>query len=62
MAKKFKNSAFINYEQIHPNDGFGIVMLRHFDKLQSPLFSVEQYPDCASHLKRYKKLVRLYLF
>ncbi|KAL0268023.1 UNVERIFIED_CONTAM: hypothetical protein PYX00_010112 [Menopon gallinae] len=56
MSKKFKNSAFVNYEQIHPEDGFGEVMLRHFDKLQSSLNSVRTYPDCLSHKERYKLL------
>mgnify|MGYP002715714424 CR=1 FL=1 len=57
IAKKFQNGAFINYEQIHPNDGFGTIMLKHFDKLQSSLFSVKKYPDCDSHYLRYKNLV-----
>lgn len=57
MSKKFKNSMFVNYEQIHPEDGFGEVMLRHFNKLQSTLHSVKAYPDCESHKKRYKLLV-----
>ncbi|EEB10512.1 leucine carboxyl methyltransferase, putative [Pediculus humanus corporis] len=56
IAKKFQNGAFINYEQIHPNDGFGTIMLKHFDKLQSSLFSVKKYPDCDSHYLRYKNL------
>lgn len=57
MAKKFNNCAFINYEQIHPDDGFGKVMLKHFSKIQSPLYSVKTFPDCASHVYRYKKHV-----
>lgn len=61
MSRKFFNSAFVNYEQIQPNDGFGTVMLRHFDKLQSPLLSVTKYPNCKSHEERYKELVN-YLF
>lgn len=57
MSKKFANSYFINYEQIHPNDGFGKVMLRHFNKLQSRLHSVENFPDCESHKLRLESLV-----
>lgn len=58
MAKRFTCSTFINYEQIHPTDGFGQIMLNHFKKLQCTLHSVNHYPNCASHCSRYKENVR----
>ncbi|KAG8223694.1 hypothetical protein J437_LFUL004059 [Ladona fulva] len=55
-AEIFENASFVNYEQIHPDDGFGMVMTNHFKKLHSPLLSIAAYPSIPSQNERYKKL------
>ncbi|XP_054290873.1 tRNA wybutosine-synthesizing protein 4-like [Macrosteles quadrilineatus] len=55
FASSLKNATFITYEQLHPDDGFGRVMLRHFTSLQSPLMSVEQYPTLELQTERYTR-------
>ena len=36
-ADSFRNSFFVSYEQLNPNDAFGHVMIKHFNSLGSPL-------------------------
>ncbi|CAN8001515.1 unnamed protein product [Ixodes hexagonus] len=55
-AAKFQNVMFAVYEQIRPDDAFGIVMLRHFATLGSPLKSLTDYPDPGSLKSRYRSL------
>lgn len=55
-ATKFANATFVTYEQIEPEDGFGIVMLQHFESLNTPLQSVRRYPSLLDQQNRYKKL------
>lgn len=53
MASEFENATFVTYEQIHPDDGFGQVMVRHFANLQIPLLSVSRYPTLNHQTQRY---------
>ncbi|CAN8005666.1 unnamed protein product [Ixodes pacificus] len=55
-ARKFQDVMFVVYEQIRPYDAFGIVMLRHFATLGSPLKSLTDYPDPDALKKRYRSL------
>lgn len=52
-AKSFTNSAFISYEQVLPHDPFGIVMQRHFQKLNSPLNAIQTYSTMEKHRSRF---------
>lgn len=45
IQKRFSNSAVMLYEQINPNDAFGHIMVRHFEKIQSPLKRIHAL-DC----------------
>ncbi|XP_022249699.1 tRNA wybutosine-synthesizing protein 4-like isoform X2 [Limulus polyphemus] len=55
-AKKFPNAAFVTYEQIHPDDGFGLIMQKHFQSLGSPLRSIQTFQTEKSQENRYKNL------
>ncbi|XP_067142703.1 tRNA wybutosine-synthesizing protein 4-like isoform X2 [Centruroides vittatus] len=55
-AAKFPNSAFVTYEQVYPDDGFGIIMQRHFASLGSPLKSLIVYKSILSQQNRYRNL------
>lgn len=55
-SNKFPNSAFITYEQVCPNDGFGIVMQKHFASIGSPLKALTKYESIMSQQKRYQSL------
>ncbi|XP_069677007.1 tRNA wybutosine-synthesizing protein 4-like isoform X2 [Periplaneta americana] len=52
-ASKFEDSTFVTYEQVYPNDGFGIVMQKHFEDMNSPLLSLTKFPDLESQEERY---------
>ena len=52
-ATKFKDATFVTYEQVHPDDGFGIVMQKHFESISSPLLSLTKFPDLPSQERRY---------
>ncbi|CAG0917943.1 unnamed protein product [Notodromas monacha] len=54
LAQNLRDSAFILYEQIRPDDGFGQVMMNHFSSLGSPLLNVAHYPDIDSQQRRFK--------
>ncbi|KAH7974475.1 hypothetical protein HPB49_015783 [Dermacentor silvarum] len=49
----FQDVALAVYEQVEPHDAFGIVMLKHFESLGSPLKSLREYPNVASLRSRY---------
>ena len=49
----------MNYEQFNPHDGFGKVMVNHFNKIQNPLKSLTKYTDMEEQQKRYLDAVRL---
>ncbi|XP_063236300.1 tRNA wybutosine-synthesizing protein 4-like isoform X2 [Bacillus rossius redtenbacheri] len=53
-ASKFERGIFATYEQVFPHDAFGIVMAEHFRSLNSPLLSVDTFPDLDSQEKRYE--------
>ena len=48
-----KNAVFVTYEQVHPNDGFGVVMKNHFLNIQSPLKSLDKYQTSEDQIQRY---------
>ncbi|KAG7232018.1 hypothetical protein INR49_009988 [Caranx melampygus] len=52
-AKLLPQSLFVMYEQIHPHDPFGRVMLDHFLKLNSTLHALQLYQDTAAHTHRF---------
>ncbi|PSN43970.1 tRNA wybutosine-synthesizing protein 4 [Blattella germanica] len=52
-AVKFMNSTFVTYEQVYPNDGFGVVMEKHFENMKSPLLSLSKYPSLEQQEERY---------
>uniref|UniRef100_A0A224YTW7 tRNA wybutosine-synthesizing protein 4 n=1 Tax=Rhipicephalus zambeziensis TaxID=60191 RepID=A0A224YTW7_9ACAR len=49
----FQDVALAVYEQVEPNDAFGIVMTGHFESLGSPLKSLREYPNVESLRDRY---------
>jgi len=55
-ANRFPVSSFCTYEQIHPNDPFGKVMLHNLENRGCPLLSIIKYPDMPSQIKRYESL------
>ncbi|XP_066993126.2 tRNA wybutosine-synthesizing protein 4 [Anabrus simplex] len=52
-SSKFESASFVTYEQICPDDGFGMIMQKHFENLGSPLLSVIKYTDLAAQRRRY---------
>ncbi|XP_050030881.1 tRNA wybutosine-synthesizing protein 4-like [Dermacentor andersoni] len=52
-SSTFEDVALAVYEQVEPHDAFGIVMLKHFESLGSPLKSLREYPTVASLRSRY---------
>lgn len=58
-ASRFEDATFVTYEQIHPDDGFGIVMQKHFESMNSPLLSLTKFPDLDSQEHRYVSQVRV---
>ncbi|GLG99637.1 Leucine carboxyl methyltransferase 2 [Gryllus bimaculatus] len=52
-ATKFRNATFVTYEQVYPDDGFGIVMQKHFLNQGSPLLSMQHHPNLWAQEHRY---------
>lgn len=52
-ANKFSNATFVTYEQVYPDDGFGIVMQKHFQNQESPLLSLNHHPNLWAQEHRY---------
>lgn len=52
IASFFEDATLVNYEQVHPDDGFGGVMLKHFRKNGSPLHAVSTYPSPVAQSER----------
>ncbi|KAG7463300.1 tRNA wybutosine-synthesizing protein 4 [Solea senegalensis] len=52
-AKLLPHSLFVMYEQIRPCDPFGSIMQDHFNKLNSTLHALRQYPDAATQTRRF---------
>eukprot|EP00731_Ephydatia_muelleri_P013648 Em0007g958a len=56
VSMSFQNSAFCTYEQIHPDDAFGHIMLEHFESQGCPLRNIQHYPTRLVHEERYTNL------
>jgi tRNA wybutosine-synthesizing protein 4 len=53
-AKQFTGaSIFVCYEQILPNDPFGLTMINNLNTRGCKLLGYEKYPDLAAHKERY---------
>jgi len=44
---------FLTYEQVHPDDGFGIVIQKHSESISSPLLSLTSFSALPSQERRY---------
>ncbi|KAL3831855.1 hypothetical protein ACJMK2_023552 [Sinanodonta woodiana] len=55
-ADTFTCGHFVIYEQINPNDAFGIFMQKHFHHIGSPLKSISHFPTLISQKTRFLKL------
>jgi len=44
---------FVPYEQVHPIDGFGIVVQKNFESISSPKLSLIWFPTLPSKERRY---------
>lgn len=51
-ARILPQAMFVMYEQIRPEDPFGVVMQKHFLKLNSKIHALCQYPDTAAQTER----------
>ncbi|XP_063964259.1 tRNA wybutosine-synthesizing protein 4-like [Lytechinus pictus] len=49
----FTHGQFVSYEQVLPDDPFGIVMQKHFKKLNSPLNAIQKYTSKQKHCARF---------
>lgn len=56
-AESFSNAVFVLYEQINPDDAFGLFMQKHFNTVGSPLKSINFFPTIQSQKDRFIKLV-----
>ncbi|NXW65319.1 TYW4 protein, partial [Eurystomus gularis] len=52
-AERFSRACFLLYEQMRPEDPFGLVMRQHFSQLNSALRSLAQYPDGEAQQRRF---------
>ena len=48
-----KNSSFISYGMIKPDDNFGKLMVKNFQSFGAPLKGIFKYPTVESHKKRF---------
>jgi len=55
-SEVFSKTMFIIYEQIHPFDAFGEVMLNNLQSRGIPLASIKAYPDLNAQKKRFTDL------
>ncbi|XP_046374942.2 tRNA wybutosine-synthesizing protein 4-like [Haliotis rufescens] len=55
-AETFSDSAFLLYEQINPNDPFGLFMQNHYKVIGSPLKSINAFPTLTSQMDRFVSL------
>ncbi|KAK3108722.1 hypothetical protein FSP39_014162 [Pinctada imbricata] len=53
-AETFTDAVFVLYEQINPDDAFGLVMQNHFHVIGSPLKCINSYPTLQSQRDRFK--------
>ena len=54
IASKFCECLFVEFEQINPTSTFGRVMTQHFEKIQSPIQTIEHLPTIDDRLARFK--------
>ena len=47
MAKKFKNLVWVDYEMFNKNDGFGKVMVKNFEGMGIPLYSISDFENTS---------------
>uniref|UniRef100_A0A8C8SI42 tRNA wybutosine-synthesizing protein 4 n=1 Tax=Pelusios castaneus TaxID=367368 RepID=A0A8C8SI42_9SAUR len=52
-AQQFPCAQFVLYEQMHPEDPFGHIMQQHFNRLNSVLHTLAQYPNCEAQKRRF---------
>ncbi|KAF6215589.1 hypothetical protein GE061_010345 [Apolygus lucorum] len=52
---RMENVTVLNYEQFNPHDGFGKIMVNHFNKIQSPLKSLMKYTTMEEQMQRYSR-------
>ncbi|XP_075925423.1 tRNA wybutosine-synthesizing protein 4 isoform X2 [Petromyzon marinus] len=52
-AERLVAATFVAYEQAHPGDGFGSVMMNHFSRLGSPLRALRRFPTRHAQHARY---------
>ncbi|XP_060073537.1 tRNA wybutosine-synthesizing protein 4-like [Ylistrum balloti] len=55
-SETFANAVFVMYEQINPNDAFGLFMQRHFQVVGSPLRCITSFPTLQSQRERFLSL------
>jgi len=44
---------YVPYQKVHPDDGFGIVIQKHFESISSPTLSLTSFPTLPSQERRY---------
>ncbi|XP_005103732.1 tRNA wybutosine-synthesizing protein 4 [Aplysia californica] len=52
-AETFENAVFAMYEQINPDDAFGLFMQNHFHSIGSPLKCINSFPSLDAQVKRF---------
>ncbi|KAK9510319.1 hypothetical protein O3M35_005125 [Rhynocoris fuscipes] len=53
LQNHIPKATFLIFEQINPDDAFGRVMISHFNKIQSPIKSVQIYKTLGAQIQRY---------
>jgi len=54
-AETFDNAVYAMYEQINPDDAFGLFMQNHFHSIGSPLKCINSFPTLESQIERFEK-------
>jgi len=55
-AETFQLASFCTYEQVRPDDPFGVTMIENLQKRGCPLLGIHAYPTVAAQKKRYSDL------
>ena len=53
LSANLDNAAFFVYEQCRPSDGFGAFMVKHFDKIESPIHGIRRFKSTEDQIDRY---------
>lgn len=53
LSENLENAAFFVYEQCRPSDGFGAFMVKHFDKIESPIHGIRRFKSTEDQIDRY---------